>query len=134
RDLAAGFNEMVAALRQRDVLVREKQVLIAGRERALNARNKELAAANAELDAFAYAASHDLRAPLRGIESMARFLWEDVGERLDPEARDKLDRIGRASRRLHELIDSLLEVARAGRALGEVATVSLEDCVHEAIE
>jgi signal transduction histidine kinase len=134
RELAFGFNEMVSSLRARADEVKQKQELLTGRERALHVRNKELAAANAELDAFAYAASHDLRAPLRGIESMARFLWEDVGEKLDPEARDKLDRIRRASRRLHQLIDSLLEVARAGRELGAVEEVDLADCIHEAID
>jgi signal transduction histidine kinase len=133
RELAFGFNEMVSALRARAEEVKQKQTLLGRRERALHRRNKELASANAELDAFAYAASHDLRAPLRSIESMARFLWEDVGEKLDPEARDKLDRIRRASRRLHQLIDSLFEVARAGRELGEVRDVPLGDCLDEAL-
>lgn len=134
RELAYGFNEMVSSLRSRAEEVKQKQVLLGRRERALHRRNKELASANAELDAFAYAASHDLRAPLRGIESMARFLWEDVGEQLDPEARDKLDRIRRAARRLHQLIDSLFEVARAGREIGEVSEVSLADCFEDALE
>ena len=133
RELAFGFNEMVSALRARAEEVKQKQALLTRRERALHRRNKDLASANAELDAFAYAASHDLRAPLRSIESMARFLWEDVGEKLDPEARDKLDRIRRASRRLHQLIDSLFEVARAGRELGEVEDVSLGECLDEVI-
>ncbi|MEZ0228438.1 MAG: ATP-binding protein, partial [Planctomycetota bacterium] len=134
RELAYGFNEMVSALRSRAEEVKQKQALLGRRERALHRRNKELASANAELDAFAYAASHDLRAPLRGIESMARFLWEDVGAQLDPEARDKLDRIRRAARRLHQLIDSLFEVARAGRELGEVREVSLGDCLEDAVD
>jgi signal transduction histidine kinase len=134
RELALGFNEMVASLRARAEEVREKQDLLGRRERALAERNKALAAANAELDAFAYAASHDLRAPLRGIENMARFLAEDVGGSLDAEARDKLERIRRAARRLHHLIDSLLEVARAGREIGSLETVSLADAAALALD
>jgi signal transduction histidine kinase len=134
REISYGFNEMIASLRARHEEVKQKQALLGRRERALHRRNRELAAANGELDAFAYAASHDLRAPLRGIESMARFLWEDVGEKLDPEARDKLDRIRRAARRLHLLIDSLFEVARAGRDLGAVEDVPLSECVADALD
>jgi len=133
RALATNFNAMVAALRARADEARGRQALLARRERTLHRQNRELASANAELDAFAYAASHDLRAPLRGIESMARFLWEDVGEKLDPEARDKLDRIRRAARRLHQLIDSLFEVARAGRELDVKEEVSLADCLDDAL-
>lgn len=134
RELALGFNEMVASLRARATEVRAQQELLTRRERALDRRNRELAAANAELDAFAYAASHDLRAPLRGIENMARFLSEDVGAALDDEARDKLERIRRAARRLHQLIDSLLDVARAGRELGPRESVSLGDAAALALE
>ena len=116
RALALGFNEMVASLRARAAEVRAQQQLLTRRERALDRRNRELAAANAELDAFAYAASHDLRAPLRGIENMARFLSEDVGAALDGEARDKLERIRRAARRLHRARSTRSSTSRAPAA------------------
>jgi signal transduction histidine kinase len=126
RALARGFNAMADALESRDLR-------IGAQSTALTARNLALAAANVELDYFAYAASHDLRAPLRGIDSMARFLQEDLAAHLDDRSRSYLDRIRRAAQRLDRLISDLLEVARAGRALGPTSEVDLGDAAREAL-
>jgi len=84
-------------------------------ERRVEARTAELRAANRELDSFAYAVSHDLRTPLRALSGLTGALHEDYGERLDDEARDYLDEIGRASRRMADLVDGLLVLSRTVR-------------------
>lgn len=98
-------------------------------EQRVEQRTAELKATNAELEAFTYAASHDLRAPLRAIQGFQRALEEDFGDALPDGARDFLAEIATASVRMGELIDGLLELSRSSRAslvrqrldLGELA-------------
>jgi signal transduction histidine kinase len=73
-------------------------------------RRVKLESANAELEAFAYSVSHDLRAPLRGVQGMAQALTEDFPQ-LDPKARGYVERMVGASRRMDLLINDLLETA-----------------------
>lgn len=84
-------------------------------EQRVAERTAELRAANQELDAFTYAVSHDLRAPLRALSGFSRALEEDYGEALQGEAREFLDHIDRASRHMGELIDGLLRLSRSTR-------------------
>src|SRR5439155_85506 len=61
----------------RDITERQRM------EDTLRRHTAQLEAANAELDAFAYSVSHDLRAPLRGIDGFSQALLEDYADRLD---------------------------------------------------
>ena len=78
-------------------------------------RTAELAAANQELESFAYAVSHDLRAPLRAMSGFSRALVEDYGERLEGEAKLYLEQIDLASRSMGGLIDGILALSRSTR-------------------
>lgn len=73
---------------------------------------EELQRKNAELEAFTSSVSHDLRAPLRSIDSFTRMLEEDYGERLDDTGRNYIQRVRGATRRMSELIEDLLKLAR----------------------
>ncbi len=70
---------------------------------------------NQELEAFSYSVAHDLRAPLRGINGFAQALLEDLGDKLDDEAKDLLTRIGAGAGRMGQLIDALLSLSRVTR-------------------
>jgi PAS domain S-box-containing protein len=84
-------------------------------ERRVDERTAELFAANQELESFAYAVSHDLRAPLRAMSGFSNALVEDLGDRLDGEARIYLDEIVVASRQMGRLIDGILTLSRSTR-------------------
>lgn len=94
-------------------------------EQRVAARTGELQAANAELDAFAYAVSHDLRAPLRAMSGFSQALLEDHADRLDADARQDLDQIMLASRRMGDLIEGLLTLSRSVRGTLADAEVDL---------
>jgi PAS domain S-box-containing protein len=86
-----------------------------GLEQRVRERTAELEASNRELEAFSYSVSHDLRAPLRGIDGFAHILAEDYASRLDAAGRSHLERIRKASQRLSQTIDDLIELARLTR-------------------
>jgi two-component system, sensor histidine kinase and response regulator len=78
-------------------------------------RSEELAAAYQDLEAFSYSISHDLRAPLRTIDSFAQILEDDFAQALDEEGRRVVGIIRRGSQKMDQLIVGLLEFSRAGR-------------------
>lgn len=92
------------------------QRLNADLERRVEQRTAELQTANRELDAFAYAVSHDLRAPLRAMSGFSHALIEDYGDQLEGEAREYLEEISRASSKAGQLIDGILALSRTTRA------------------
>jgi PAS domain S-box-containing protein len=79
-------------------------------------RTIQLAAANRELESFAYSVSHDLTAPLRGIDGWSLALLEDYHDKLDERARQHLSRIRAETQRMAQLIDDLLKLSRVTRA------------------
>jgi PAS domain S-box-containing protein len=94
-------------------------------EERVRHRTAQLEAANKELEAFAYSVSHDLRAPLRGIDGWSLALMEDYGEHLEPRAMQYLDRVRSETQRMGDLIDDLLQLSRISRAEMHRARVNL---------
>jgi PAS domain S-box-containing protein len=94
-------------------------------EQRVAERTVQLEAANKELDAFAYSVSHDLRAPLRGIDGWSLALLEDYYDKLDEQARQYLDRVRSEAQRMGRLIDDLLQLSRVTRAEVQTNAVDL---------
>jgi PAS domain S-box-containing protein len=91
---------------------------------------------NAELDAFAYAASHDLRAPLRGIANLAQWIEEDLsasGE-LKPDTSEMLGLMRSRMHRMEALIEGILQYSRAGRVDTKVEHVDTHRLVKEVVD
>jgi signal transduction histidine kinase len=78
-------------------------------------RTTELEQTVRELDQFAYIASHDLRAPLRAIDNLARWVIEDSAPLLGETSREHLDKLRQRVKRMETLIEDLLDYSRAGR-------------------
>jgi len=98
-------------------------------DRRVSQRTAPLETAIHEQEAFSYSVSHDLRAPLRHINSFCAILQEDFGASLPDEARSYLNRIRLATRRMGVLIDELLELSRVSRVVMQRIPVNLSDMV-----
>ena len=96
----------------------EQQIQRANSELEVRVRERtaQLEAANKELEAFAYSVSHDLRAPLRGIDGWSLALVEDYGAQLDVKAREYLDLVRAEAQRMGTLIDDMLQLSRITRS------------------
>ncbi|MCX7098449.1 MAG: PAS domain S-box protein [Methylococcales bacterium] len=94
-------------------------------ERRVEERTAALIVANQELDAFAYAVSHDLRAPLRAMSGFSLALQEDYGGQLTGEASEYLAQINVAALKMGDLIDGLLVLSRSSRGELRLDTVDL---------
>jgi PAS domain S-box-containing protein len=99
-------------------------------ERAAVAANE----AYRELDQFAYVASHDLKAPLRGIANLAQWIQDDTWERLGAESIEHMRLLQGRVRRMEALIDGILTYSRAGRVLDRPEAVDTGALVREVIE
>ena len=89
---------------------------------------------NRELDAFAYAASHDLRAPLRGIANLAQWIEEDLKDTLTEDTREMLALMRTRMHRMEGLIEGLLEYSRAGRMHHRAEPVNTVRLVQDVID
>ncbi len=95
---------------------------------------EELARSNRELDDFAYVASHDLKAPLRGIHNYANFLLEDYADKIDENGQAKLITLGRLAKRMEDIINDLLTFSRVGRTEQSLAEVDLDAVLADVLE
>ncbi|MGW8310449.1 MAG: sensor histidine kinase [Thiogranum sp.] len=110
--VGAAFDKMTR------IIAAERQALAdANREldNRVKARTRDLEQANLEHKAFAYAISHDLRAPLRTLSGFSQALFEDYAEQLDDTARDYLSRIQNGAQSMGELIEGLLKLSRVSQ-------------------
>jgi PAS domain S-box-containing protein len=76
---------------------------------------RALEATNRELDQFAYVASHDLKAPLRGIANLSQWIEDDLADRFTAESREHMRLLHGRVHRMEALIDGILQYSRAGR-------------------
>jgi PAS domain S-box-containing protein len=94
-------------------------------EARVQQRTTDLERVNKNLESFTYSVSHDLRAPLRGLNGFAELLLEDYSDRLDETGRGYARRIQAASERMAALMDSLLQLSRLSRAVMNPGPVDL---------
>ena len=98
-------------------------------------RQKEFAdSANRELDSFTYCVSHDLRAPLRSIEGFSHVLLEDFADQVDEQGKTFLQYLGDSARKMAQLIDELVRLARITRTELAWESIDLSRRVHEVVD
>jgi PAS domain S-box-containing protein len=84
-------------------------------EQRVRERTLQLETTNKELEAFSYSVSHDLRAPLRGIDGWSQALLEDYRDKLDEQGRQYIERVRFETRRMGQLIEDMLQLSRLTR-------------------
>jgi len=140
-ELEIEIKERYKVEKYRDRLIESLQISEA-QVRQLNAeleerviqRTAQLESANKELESFSYSVSHDLRAPLRAIDGFSRILQEDYSSSLDNEANRYLKIVRDNVKRMGELIDDLLNLARLSRKEISLQTISQKDLIDRLIK
>jgi signal transduction histidine kinase len=118
--LASNFNHMVSQL----------QLLVKNLEQSVAERTTELESANKELEAFSYSVSHDLRAPLRGINGFSHMLLEHA-DKLGEEGTHHLNRIRDATMQMDTLIDGLLMLSRVTQSRLNIQEINMSALVRD---
>jgi PAS domain S-box-containing protein len=95
---------------------------------------QKLSEINQELKDFAYVVSHDLKAPLRAIKTLAEWLSTDYEDKLDEQGKENLRLLGSRVDRMHNLIDGVLQYSRIGRTEQGTMPVDLNRLVPDIIE
>jgi PAS domain S-box-containing protein len=102
-------------------------------QREMERQQQELKRSNADLEEFAYAASHDLKAPLRAIAHLAQWIGEDIAATAGPDTLENLGLLQSRVQRLQSLLDGLLAYSRVGRTPTPVEDVDIAETVHDIV-
>ncbi len=100
----------------------------------LRQANLELIRSNKELDEFAYAASHDLKSPLRAIDNLSKWILKDSGHLLPEKSRNDLETVRVRVARMNSLLSGLLEFSRIGQMNDKIESVDTTEVVKSAFE
>ena len=103
-------------------------------ERRVAERTSELEIQHKEMESFAYSVSHDLKAPLRGIDGYSRLLESDHADKLDEEGRFFIAMIRKAAGHMGELIDDLLAYSRVERGRPKLGPVAAAPVVASVVD
>lgn len=130
----AEFIELLSSALGRTFELEESRLAVERSHLALEKTNEELRKSNEGLDQFAYVVSHDLKAPLRGINSLSEWIEEDLGPAATPTVKEKLALLKNRVQRMSNLINGILDYSRIGRSKMEVAPTDVKRLVDEVID
>lgn len=116
---------------QAKVSVFEKLFL---QQRELKEINQKLISTNKQLDEFVYIVSHDLKAPLRGLSSLATFLEDEIGENITAGALDLINMMKNRTGRLQGLVDGILHYSKMANIADTKEKFSVKDLVNSIID
>jgi len=124
-DARAAGQIIIRDITDRKTAERQIRQLNEDLERRVVERTAQLEATNRELEAFSFSVSHDLRAPLRSIEGYSLALLEDCADQVGANGLEHIQRVRNACRRMTQLIDGMLMLARLTQADMQLEPVSL---------
>ena len=127
------FNLLERELNSKQEILRSHATELADLNRTLATTNNTLEERNSELDRFCYIVSHDLKAPLRGINNLSEWIEEDSTD-LTEDTRKYLHLQRERIARMENLIDGLLQYARVGRQNAPIETVDVRQLLENVID
>lgn len=95
---------------------------------------EQLEQSNRDLERFAYAASHDLKSPLRAIDNLAEWIESDLNEVMSDENKEQMTLLRNRVRRLEALLEGLLQYSRVGRQSAEIEFVDMKSVIDEIVD
>jgi signal transduction histidine kinase len=135
------WNEMLGQIDQRQFEQERVELQLRSQQRQLRIYTKrleqyaeELERSNRDLDQFAYAVSHDLRAPLRAIGNLSGWIDEDLADKLTGDSRQHMTLLRKRVERMDRLINGILEYSRVGRTQASSSEVDVSDLIKEVID
>jgi signal transduction histidine kinase len=114
-ELNASNESLLTANRELIAAELRYRALNAELEKRVTERTIELQSAYRELESFSYAVAHDIKAPLRAVNSFAALLLEEHGKQLEGTAVGYVERMRRGALQMAQLVDDLLAYARVER-------------------
>jgi len=138
---SAEVAQLASALTEKWILARQASLKMEQLEQMVKERTErqteliiKVDNINKELKDFASIVSHDLKAPLRGIKSLATWILDDCSDKLGEQANEQMNLLLGRVERMYNLIDGVLQYSRAGRTEENIVQVNLDDFIPEAID
>jgi signal transduction histidine kinase len=138
---SAEVAQLASALTEKWILARQASLKMEQLEQMVKERTEKqtelitkIDNINKELKDFASIVSHDLKAPLRGIKSLATWILDDCSDKLSEQGKEQMNLLLDRVERMYNLIDAVLQYSKAGRTEDKIVQVNLNDFVPEAID
>lgn len=138
---SAEVAQLASALTEKWVLARKAALKMGELEQMVKERTEKQAELlekvdniNKELKDFASIVSHDLKAPLRGIKSLATWILDDCSDKLGEQGNEQMNLLLSRVERMYNLIDGVLQYSRAGRTEEQIVQVNLDTFIPEVID
>jgi signal transduction histidine kinase len=127
----AALNSEIADRERAEEALRQLNLTL---EQRIEQRTAESERRARDLEQFAYVASHDLKAPLRGIANLATWLSQDLEDCLTPEVAEQLDLMRDRVARMNALIEGLLSYSRIGRDQGTDEPIDIARLIADSVD
>jgi PAS domain S-box-containing protein len=134
KELEAARDQALDDLERVTHLLSSERTNLELQARELRRFARALKKSNEDLDRFAYVASHDLKAPLRGIANLTEWLVDDLRDKLTPETTEYARLLQNRVQRMEALIDGILQYSRAGRSRDEPEQIDVGELVRDVVE
>lgn len=112
----------------------EIELLNKSLEQRVEERTAKLNRVNEELNNFSYVVSHDLKAPLRAINQLAGWVADDYADSFDVEGKEQMALIKGRAKRMHDMIDGILQYSRIGRIKNQQENVDINLVIRDVIQ